>query len=61
ISQQNYIDAFYGALGKLSSPIWPDVNYVIGKWTTIATWAKFPNGNIPYGNFADWLTYSAVA
>lgn len=61
ISQQNYIDAFYGSLGKLSSPIWPDVNYVIGKWTTIATWAKFPNGNIPYGNFADWLTYSAVA
>ncbi|KAF8638151.1 hypothetical protein AX17_002408 [Amanita inopinata Kibby_2008] len=58
MSQQNYIDAFYGALATLSSPIWPDVNYVIGRWTHIKTWAGFPSGNIPYKNFADYLQYS---
>jgi hypothetical protein len=58
-TQQNYIDAFYGALSKLNSPIWPSsVNYVIGRWTVIKTWTAFPTGNIPYKNFADWTQYS---
>ncbi|PFH47262.1 hypothetical protein AMATHDRAFT_152540 [Amanita thiersii Skay4041] len=58
ISQQNYIDSFYGALSTLTSPIWPDVNYVIERWTRIKTWANFPDGNVPYQNFADFLQYS---
>ncbi|KAM6492351.1 hypothetical protein JOM56_012075 [Amanita muscaria] len=54
-SQQNYIDAYYSTLSKLPSPLWPDINYVIGNWAVIASWTKFPSGNIPYLSLADWL------
>jgi hypothetical protein len=57
VSQQNYIDAFYGALSELYSPIWPDVNYVIGRWTVVKEWTNFPDGDVPYSNFADFLQY----
>ncbi|KAF8337671.1 hypothetical protein F5887DRAFT_1240371 [Amanita rubescens] len=58
-SQQNYIDAFYGALAGLPSPIWPSgVSYVAGRWTIIKDWTAFPTGNVPYKNFADWTQYS---
>ncbi|KAF4575170.1 hypothetical protein EYR40_005099 [Pleurotus pulmonarius] len=58
VNQQNYIDSYYGALSTLTNPAWPDVAYVIGKWTTIQTWTAFPSGEVPYGNFADFLQYA---
>ncbi|KAF8626792.1 hypothetical protein AX17_006451 [Amanita inopinata Kibby_2008] len=58
ISQQNYIDAFYGALAALPSPIWPNVEDVIARWTHVKEWTGFPDGNVPFKNFVDFLQFS---
>jgi len=57
LSLQNYIDAYYGTLSQLSTPVWPSVGYVINNFNTIAAWTQI-GGDQPYGNFADWFQYS---
>ncbi|KAJ7578975.1 hypothetical protein C8J56DRAFT_964492 [Mycena floridula] len=57
ISEQNYIDWFYGVLTALKSTQWPDsVDEVKGWWTPIKTWTN-TGETIPYLNFNDWLHF----
>ncbi|KAG8215323.1 hypothetical protein J3R82DRAFT_8915 [Butyriboletus roseoflavus] len=62
MTQQNYIDAYYGAISQTPNGTYPDsVTYIMGQWQTIAAWAGFCDTlNIPYSNVADWLEYSSV-
>ncbi|EEB99595.1 hypothetical protein MPER_00696, partial [Moniliophthora perniciosa FA553] len=57
ITQQNYIDFYYGALEEINTNVWPDVNRVISWWGYIKDWAA-TGETVPYTNFDDWLHYS---
>ncbi|EEB94052.1 hypothetical protein MPER_07205 [Moniliophthora perniciosa FA553] len=51
ITQQNYIDFYYGALSEINTNVWPDW------WGYIKDWAA-TGETVPYTNFDDWLHYS---
>ncbi|KAF5391505.1 hypothetical protein D9757_002475 [Collybiopsis confluens] len=58
ITQQNYIDFFYGTLSAINSNAFPDVNNVISNWWShIQQWTA-TGETIPYLNFNDWLHWS---
>ncbi|KAJ7595116.1 hypothetical protein C8J56DRAFT_928523 [Mycena floridula] len=58
MSEQNYIDWFYGTLSSVNSKSWPDsVDQVKNEWwTPIKTWTN-TGETIPYLNFNDWLHF----
>ncbi|KAK7059959.1 chitin synthase [Favolaschia claudopus] len=59
ITQQNYIDFYYGELSAINSANYPSSNsVVISFWNAITTWAATGN-SVPYLNFNDWLHFSS--
>lgn len=57
MSQQAYIDLYYSELDCLESPVWPAASDVIKYYKQVTDWTKF-SGDVPYGNFADYLSYA---
>ncbi|EEB89446.1 hypothetical protein MPER_12452 [Moniliophthora perniciosa FA553] len=59
VTQQQYIDFFYGTLSLLDSTVRPDLqSEVIGLWwASIRDWAG-TGDVVPYGNFDDWFHFS---
>ncbi|EEB97441.1 hypothetical protein MPER_03240 [Moniliophthora perniciosa FA553] len=59
ITQQNYIDFFYGTLSSINSNIWPDLQSEVINlwWGSIKEWTN-TGDTVPYVNFNDWLHYS---
>ncbi|KDR76862.1 hypothetical protein GALMADRAFT_138903 [Galerina marginata CBS 339.88] len=58
VTQQNYVDFYYGTLSNISTANYPSSNaVVIAYWQAIYTWAA-TGANVPYTNFNDWLHYS---
>ncbi|KAF8144304.1 hypothetical protein K438DRAFT_1459280, partial [Mycena galopus ATCC 62051] len=59
ITQQNYIDFYYGELTAINTANWPSsTNVVIAFWNAITAWAA-TGSTVPYENFNDWLHYSS--
>jgi len=59
ITQQNFIDFYYGSLTAISSGTYPSSpNTVIAWYQSIAAWTATGN-TVPYTNFNDWLHYSS--
>ncbi|KAJ8487927.1 hypothetical protein ONZ45_g14149 [Pleurotus djamor] len=57
ISRQNFLDSYYGALARLPSPQWPDVNYVLARWKVIEDRTGFYDGNIALRYISEWLRW----
>ncbi|KAF9039671.1 hypothetical protein BDZ89DRAFT_1060816 [Hymenopellis radicata] len=59
ITQQNYIDFFYGTLSAIGSANWPSSadDVVTYYWDPINAWTA-TGETIPYTNFDDWLHYA---
>ncbi|KAK7022900.1 hypothetical protein VNI00_016887 [Paramarasmius palmivorus] len=59
ITQQNFIDFFYGTLSSIDSTVWPDVQRDVIElwWGSIKGWA-LTGDTVPYLNFNDWLHWS---
>uniref|UniRef100_A0A0W0F1B8 Uncharacterized protein n=1 Tax=Moniliophthora roreri TaxID=221103 RepID=A0A0W0F1B8_MONRR len=59
VTQQQYVDFFYGTLSLLGSTVWSDLqSEVIGLWwASIRDWAG-TGDVVPYGNFDDWFHFS---
>ncbi|KAJ7310018.1 hypothetical protein DFH08DRAFT_1049527 [Mycena albidolilacea] len=59
ITQQNYIDFYYGELTAINSANFPSSNaVVIAFWNAITVWAA-TGSSVPYLNFNDWLHFSS--
>ncbi|KAJ7651431.1 hypothetical protein FB45DRAFT_1051156 [Roridomyces roridus] len=60
ITQQNYIDFYYGELTAINSANFPVSNdVVIAWWNAITAWAA-TGPTVPYLNFNDWLHFSSA-
>jgi hypothetical protein len=60
LTQQNFIDGYYGELSSVGGPFPPNSSGVIGYFNVIRTWTAFcPGQGIPYMNFADYFEYSS--
>ncbi|KAJ7861737.1 hypothetical protein B0H14DRAFT_2349924 [Mycena olivaceomarginata] len=59
ITQQNYIDFYYGELTAVNSNNFPSSTaVVIALWNAIVAWAA-TGSTVPYLNFNDWLHFSS--
>ncbi|KAK6995928.1 chitin synthase [Favolaschia claudopus] len=59
ITQQNYIDFYYGQLTAVNSANFPSsIDVVKAFWSAITTWAA-TGSTVPYMNFNDWLHFSS--
>jgi len=58
ISQQDFINGFYGSLNPTNGP-WPVNTAVISYYDRISTWTAFCTSSIPFFNFADYFQWSA--
>ncbi|KAJ7614864.1 hypothetical protein FB45DRAFT_936253 [Roridomyces roridus] len=59
ITQQNYIDFYYGQLSAINTANFPSSNaVVIAFWNAITAWAA-TGATVPYLNFNDWLHFSS--
>ncbi|KAJ7644905.1 hypothetical protein FB45DRAFT_1053538 [Roridomyces roridus] len=59
ITQQNYIDFYYGELTAINTANFPSSNtVVIAWWDAITAWAA-TGATVPYLNFNDWLHFSS--
>jgi hypothetical protein len=61
ITQQNFIDGYYGQLAASNGPYPISSSIVISYFDRLATWTGFcPGGpGIPYQNYADYYEFSA--
>ncbi|KII90782.1 hypothetical protein PLICRDRAFT_158144 [Plicaturopsis crispa FD-325 SS-3] len=61
LTQQAYIDAYYGAISNTPNGTYPDSSaIVIQEFANIAAWTGDCSSlEIPYSNFADWLEYAS--
>ncbi|KAK7043324.1 chitin synthase [Favolaschia claudopus] len=59
ITQQNYVDFYYGQLTAINTANWPSSNAVVqALWSAITAWTA-TSLSVPYQNFNDWLHYSS--
>ncbi|KAK6995938.1 chitin synthase, partial [Favolaschia claudopus] len=59
ITQQNYIDFYYGQLTAVNSANFPSSSAVVKAfWSVITTWAA-TGSTVPYKNFNDWFHFSS--
>ncbi|KAK7013688.1 chitin synthase [Favolaschia claudopus] len=59
ITQQNYIDFYFGQLTAVNSANFPISSAVVKAfWSVITTWAA-TGSTVPYKNFNDWLHFSS--
>ncbi|KAJ7086332.1 hypothetical protein B0H15DRAFT_782058, partial [Mycena belliarum] len=59
ITQQNYIDFYYGELSAIHTANFPtSLDVVIALWQAISVWAA-TGATVPYLNFNDWLHFSS--
>ncbi|KAJ7624380.1 hypothetical protein FB45DRAFT_82299 [Roridomyces roridus] len=60
ITQQNYIDYYYGQLTAINSANLPSSSAVVKAfWAAITAWAA-TGDTVPYKNFNDWLLFSSA-
>jgi len=60
VTQQNFIDGYYGQLAASNGPYPSDSSVVVDYYNRLTTWTAFCSGQgIPYTNFADYYQYSA--
>jgi len=61
VTQQNFIDGYYGQLSASNGPYPTSASIVISYFDRLAIWTGFcPGGpGIPYMNFADYYQYSS--
>ncbi|EIM91638.1 uncharacterized protein STEHIDRAFT_165874 [Stereum hirsutum FP-91666 SS1] len=63
ITQQNFIDGYYGSLDATSGTYPTSAAIVISDFDRVAAWTGFcpgTNEGIPYQNWADYFQYSAT-
>ncbi|KAF7344100.1 Chitin synthase [Mycena venus] len=59
ITQQNFIDFYYGTLTAINTANFPSSSaVVIALWNAITAWAA-TGSTVPYLNFNDWLHFSS--
>lgn len=62
MTQQNWIDLYYNAVGtSVQPPVWPDVSLVTAYFKEILRWTGRCNEKtVPYQNFADYFHWSSI-
>ncbi|KAK7013733.1 chitin synthase [Favolaschia claudopus] len=59
LTQQNYVDFYYGQLSAIGTANWPSSNAIVQAfWSAITAWTA-TGLSVPYQNFNDWLHYSS--
>lgn len=57
LTQQNFIDAYYGQLSAVGGPYPSNTDLVDSYYQRIAVWAGFcPGQGVPYMNTADYVS-----
>lgn len=61
MSQQNFIDGWYSELSTVGGPFPPNTSLAISYYKRIAGWAGYCEHNVPYKNFADYVSIPSRA
>jgi hypothetical protein len=59
ITQQNWIDGYYGLLSSLGGPFPTSASGVINDFDRVRGWTGFCKGGIPFKNVADYFQFSS--
>ncbi|KAF5310850.1 hypothetical protein D9619_008000 [Psilocybe cf. subviscida] len=59
VTQQNWIDGYYGLLSSLGGPFPTSASIVINDFDRVRGWTGFCKGGIPFKNLADYFQFSS--